>query len=55
MQKLQQKDLTCLLIAGAVYEEIFFQNALSANPEKEIMFWKRALHKYLHIYAFLQM
>ena len=47
-----------------IFERALFQNALSTNPRidfampmpsSEIMFWKRAFHKYVHIYAYVHM
>ena len=47
-----------------IYEELFFQNALSTNPKIEvameipssvIMFWTKALHKYVHICTYIRM
>ena len=50
------------LIIKYIYEELFSKNALSAIPKidvvmpmpsSEIMFCKRALHKYVHVYAYI--
>ena len=52
--------------AYSVYMKSFFsKNTLIANPKKievvmamssfEIIFWERALHKFVHIYAFIHM
>ena len=56
---LGRKTTTNQSMSVNLFEEVFFQTSITANIKlevampilnSEIMFWKRALHKYVHIY-----